>query len=128
MPRRGKKRGRNKRRAPTTTLTTVKDVVTKAMKSKKIMQLWQDTVLHEELVDLKRRLEKAHSERDSLRKRVAEREDQQEAVFDSLKERVIVAQAEIQVEPKRDSLQKRFKLTLSQTPLNFLLYKYSTRW
>ncbi|CAM9102946.1 unnamed protein product [Scytosiphon promiscuus] len=89
-----KKKGRNKRRVET--LTAVKDVVTKATKSKKIMRLWRDTVLQEEVVDLRSRLEKAHNERGSLRKRIAEREDQQEAVFDTLKERVIVAQAEIQ--------------------------------
>lgn len=97
MGRKGKKKGRKKRKEETA-LTAVKDVVTKAMKSKTVMRLWQDTVLHEELMDLKRRLEKAHGERDSLQKRIGEREDQQEAVFDALKERVIVAQAEIQVE------------------------------
>ncbi|CAM9116501.1 unnamed protein product, partial [Hapterophycus canaliculatus] len=95
MGRKGKKKVRNKRRAETS-LATVKGVVTKAMESKKVMRLWQDAILREELMELKRRLEAAHGERDSLRKRIVEREDQQEAVFDTLKERVVVAQAEIQ--------------------------------
>lgn len=90
-----KKKGK---KGPGPKLAAMTDVVAKAMTSKKkLMRLWQDTLVREEVIDLKQRLEKAQGERESLRKRAAEREDQQEAVFDTLKERVAVAQAEIQV-------------------------------
>lgn len=95
MARKSKKKGRKK--TPKPKLTAIQDVVAKAMASKKLMRLWQDALLRDEVIDLKQRLEKAQSERESMRKRAAEREDQQEAVFDTLKQRVAVAQAEIQV-------------------------------
>lgn len=93
MARKGKKKRRNKNPK----LTTMQDVVAKAATSRKLIRMWQDSLLKDEVIDLKQRLEKAQGERDSLRKRAAEREDQQEAVFDTLKDRVVVAQAEIQV-------------------------------
>lgn len=95
MARKSKKKGRKK--TPKPKLTAMQDVVAKAVTSKKLMRLWQDALLKDEVIDLKQRLEKAQVERKSLRKYAAEREDQQEAVFDTLKERVTVAQAEIQV-------------------------------
>lgn len=75
----------------------MQDVVAKAVTSKKLMRLWQDALLRAEVDDLKQRLQKAQEGRESMRKRAAERQDQQEAVFDTLKQRVAVAQAEIQV-------------------------------
>ena len=95
MARKSKKKGRKK--APKPKLISVQDVVAKAVTSKKLMRLWQDTLLRDEVVDLKQRLQKAQEERESLRRRAAEREDQQEAVFDTLKERVAAAQGEIHV-------------------------------
>lgn len=95
MARKGKKKRRNKN--STRKLTSMTKVVPKATTSRKLMRLWQDAILRDEVVDLKQRLQKAQGERDNLRKRASEREDQQEAVFDTLKERVIVAQSEIQV-------------------------------
>lgn len=95
MARKSKKKGRKK--APQPKLTAMTDVVAKAVTSRKLMRLWQDALLRDEVSDLKQRLEKAQVERENLRKRTAEREDQQEAVFDTLKERVAAAQAEIQV-------------------------------
>lgn len=95
MARKGKKKRGDKK--PTPKLTSMSDVVAKATTSGKLMRLWQDTILRDEVIDLKQRLEKAQGERDSLQKRATEREDQQEAVFDTLKDRVVVAQTEIQV-------------------------------
>lgn len=95
MARKGKKKGRTK--APKPKLTSVKDVVAKAVTSKKLMRLWQDTLLRDEVIDLKQRLQKAQEERESMRRRAAAREDQQEAVFDTLKQRVAAAQTEIHV-------------------------------
>lgn len=95
MARKRKKKRRNKN--PTPKLTSMSDVVAKAKTSRKLIRLWEDAILKDEVIYLKQRLEKAHGERDSLRKRAAAREDQQEAVFKTLKEKVIVAQEEIQV-------------------------------
>eukprot|EP00752_Nemacystus_decipiens_P007273 g6510.t1 len=94
MARKSKKKRRAK--GPKPKLTSVQDVVAKAVTSKKLMRLWQDALLRDEVIDLKQRLQKAQEERESMRRRAAEREDQHEAVFDTLKQRVAVAQAEIQ--------------------------------
>ena len=95
MTRKTKKKGRKK--GPKPKLTSVKDVVAKAVTSKKIMRLWQDALLRDEVIDLKERLRKAQEERESMRRRAADREDQQEAVVDTLERSVAAAQAEIHV-------------------------------
>lgn len=51
----------------------------------------------DEILLLQQRVGNLYGERERLRQRAAEREEQQEAVFDTLKQRVINAQTEIQV-------------------------------
>lgn len=94
MARKRKKKGKRKSKPK---LTTITDVVGKAVTSRKLMRLWNEALLSDEVKDLRQRLVKAENDREALRKRTAEREDQQEAVFDTLKERVVISQSEIQV-------------------------------
>lgn len=94
MVRKRKKKGKRKSKPK---LTAITDVVAKAVTSRKLMQLWNEALLSDEVKDLRQRLDKAETDREAMRKRAAEREDQQEAVFDTLKERVVIAQSEIQV-------------------------------
>ncbi len=97
MARKGKKKANKK---PKPDLSTMKDVVAKAVASKKLVRLWKDALLKDEVLQLRQRLEKTQGERESLLKRAAEREDQHEAVFDTLKQRVTDAEREIQVSPE----------------------------
>ena len=94
MARKSKKKARKK---PKHDLSTMRGVVAKAVTSRKLMRLWQDALLKDEVLELRQRLEKTQGERESLIKRAAEREGQHEAVFDTLKQRVADAHAEIQV-------------------------------
>ncbi|CAM9137443.1 unnamed protein product [Ectocarpus sp. 13 AM-2016] len=98
MARKRRKKGKRK---PKPKLTTITDVVAKAVTSRKLMRLWNEALLSDEVKDLRQRLAKAENDREALRKRAAEREDQQEAVFETLKERVVIAQSEIQTLVKR---------------------------
>lgn len=94
MARKGKKKANKK---PKPDLSTMKGGVAKAIASKKLMRLWEDALLRDEVLQLRQRLEKTQGERESLLKLAAEREAQHEAIFDTLKQKVVDAEGEIHV-------------------------------
>lgn len=71
----------------------MKNVVDSAM----LINMLEKATAADKIVELQQRVGCLQSEREQLRQRVAESEDQREAVFDSLKQTVVDAKTEIQV-------------------------------
>lgn len=74
----------------------MREVVNSAM----LINMLEKATAADQIVQLQQRVGCLQTEREQLRQRVAESEDQREAVFSSLKQTVVDAQNEIQV--KRD--------------------------
>lgn len=109
MPRKGKKGGRKSkskakskskprsRPKPKSKTRSKRKGLLGVITSDVAIKMVKEAVAADEIFHLKQRVVFLRAEREQLKRRVTKREEQQEAVFDTLKQRVFDGQAEIQV-------------------------------